>query len=96
MTQPGLKEAYDLYSFNVIPKIGGLVAQDEASYQYLVESIRQFPDQVGRWGMACGVAQGRGMWGGAWTQRLVHGPGGWCIWMAGGACGWDFLGPEQL
>ena len=47
MTQPGLKEAYDLYSFNVIPKIGGLVAKDEASYQYLVESIRQFPNQVG-------------------------------------------------
>lgn len=44
---PLLKQLYDLYSFNVIPKIGGLVAKDEASYQYLVESIRQFPDQVG-------------------------------------------------
>lgn len=44
---PVLKQAYDLYSFSVIPKIGGLVAGDEASYQYLVESIRQFPDQVG-------------------------------------------------
>lgn len=44
---PLLKQVYDLYSFNIIPKIGGLVAQDEASYQYLVESIRQFPDQVG-------------------------------------------------
>jgi SAM-dependent methyltransferase len=43
---PVLKQAYDLYSFSVIPKIGGLVAGDEASYQYLVESIRQFPDQV--------------------------------------------------
>ncbi len=38
-----IKKFYDLYSFNVIPKIGGLVANDEASYQYLVESIRKFP-----------------------------------------------------
>eukprot|EP00882_Tetradesmus_deserticola_P007198 GHRQ01007579.1.p3 GENE.GHRQ01007579.1~~GHRQ01007579.1.p3 ORF type:complete len:125 (+),score=32.65 GHRQ01007579.1:367-741(+) len=43
---PLLRQLYDAYSFNVIPKIGGLVAHDEASYQYLVESIRQFPDQV--------------------------------------------------
>ncbi|KAI8909037.1 UbiE/COQ5 methyltransferase [Gorgonomyces haynaldii] len=42
---PLLKNAYDLYSFNVIPKLGGVVANDEASYQYLVESIRQFPKQ---------------------------------------------------
>ncbi|PNH11322.1 2-methoxy-6-polyprenyl-1,4-benzoquinol methylase, mitochondrial [Tetrabaena socialis] len=45
VTQPGLRELYDLYSFAVIPRIGGLVANDAASYQYLVESIRQFPDQ---------------------------------------------------
>jgi len=38
-----IKKFYDLYSFNVIPKIGGIVANDEASYQYLVESIRKFP-----------------------------------------------------
>ena len=38
-----IKKFYDLYSFNVIPKIGGVVANDEASYQYLVESIRKFP-----------------------------------------------------
>ena len=42
---PVLEKAYDLYSFNVIPKIGKLVANDEASYQYLVESIRKHPDQ---------------------------------------------------
>ncbi|KAK9813099.1 hypothetical protein WJX72_009000 [[Myrmecia] bisecta] len=42
---PGLRELYDLYSMNVIPKIGRVVANDEASYQYLVESIRRFPDQ---------------------------------------------------
>jgi demethylmenaquinone methyltransferase/2-methoxy-6-polyprenyl-1,4-benzoquinol methylase len=43
---PLLAKAYDLYSFNVIPKIGGLVANDSASYQYLVESIRMHPDQA--------------------------------------------------
>jgi len=42
---PALGKAYDAYSFNVIPKIGKMVAGDEASYQYLVESIRKHPDQ---------------------------------------------------
>jgi demethylmenaquinone methyltransferase/2-methoxy-6-polyprenyl-1,4-benzoquinol methylase len=36
---------YDRYSFNVIPALGQLVANDRDSYQYLVESIRKFPDQ---------------------------------------------------
>ncbi len=40
-----LQKAYDLYSFNVIPVMGQVVAQDRDSYQYLVESIRRFPDQ---------------------------------------------------
>lgn len=40
-----LQKAYDSYSFNVIPRIGELVVKDRASYQYLVESIRRFPDQ---------------------------------------------------
>jgi ubiquinone/menaquinone biosynthesis methyltransferase len=40
-----LAKLYDLYSFNLIPKIGKIVAKDEASYQYLVESIRKFPNQ---------------------------------------------------
>ena len=40
-----LRRAYDAYSFAVIPAIGELVAKDRASYQYLVESIRRFPDQ---------------------------------------------------
>ncbi len=40
-----LRAFYDSYSFNVIPRIGQVVAQDRDSYQYLVESIRQFPDQ---------------------------------------------------
>ena len=40
-----MEKAYDAYSFNVIPRIGQAVAGDRASYQYLVESIRRFPDQ---------------------------------------------------
>jgi demethylmenaquinone methyltransferase/2-methoxy-6-polyprenyl-1,4-benzoquinol methylase len=42
---PLLKPLYDLYSFRVLPLLGKLVAKDEASYRYLAESIRQFPDQ---------------------------------------------------
>ena len=38
-------KAYDAYSFKVIPQVGEWVAKDRASYQYLVESIRRFPDQ---------------------------------------------------
>lgn len=41
----GMQKLYDLYSFNVIPRMGQLIAGDRDSYQYLVESIRQFPDQ---------------------------------------------------
>jgi demethylmenaquinone methyltransferase/2-methoxy-6-polyprenyl-1,4-benzoquinol methylase len=40
-----LGKAYDAYSFKVIPAIGAAVAKDRESYQYLVESIRRFPDQ---------------------------------------------------
>ncbi len=40
-----MQKAYDLYSFNVIPKMGQAIAGDADSYQYLVESIRKFPDQ---------------------------------------------------
>jgi demethylmenaquinone methyltransferase / 2-methoxy-6-polyprenyl-1,4-benzoquinol methylase len=40
-----MQKAYDIYSFNVIPAMGQVVAGDRASYQYLVESIRKFPDQ---------------------------------------------------
>lgn len=42
---PALQKLYDLYSFNVIPQIGKMVAGDGESYRYLVESIRKFPDQ---------------------------------------------------
>jgi demethylmenaquinone methyltransferase/2-methoxy-6-polyprenyl-1,4-benzoquinol methylase len=44
-TAPGLKPIYDAYSFNVLPWLGKVIAQDEASYRYLAESIRRFPDQ---------------------------------------------------
>jgi|SRR5699024_1658963 len=42
---PGLSKLYDLYSFAVLPRLGRVVADDEASYQYLAESIRMHPDQ---------------------------------------------------
>lgn len=45
MPVPALQWAYDRYSFNVIPAMGQAVAGDRDSYQYLVESIRRFPDQ---------------------------------------------------
>jgi len=40
-----LKKFYDFYSFNIMPKLGGIIANDEESYQYLAESIRKHPDQ---------------------------------------------------
>jgi demethylmenaquinone methyltransferase/2-methoxy-6-polyprenyl-1,4-benzoquinol methylase len=40
-----MQKVYDAYSFNVIPVMGQIVAKDRDSYQYLVESIRKFPDQ---------------------------------------------------
>lgn len=45
LPNPALQWAYDRYSFNVIPVMGQIVARDRDSYQYLVESIRKFPDQ---------------------------------------------------
>jgi len=42
---PFLKKLYDLYSFKLIPLLGKIVAGDEKSYRYLVESIRMHPDQ---------------------------------------------------
>ena len=43
--QPGLQWLYDRYSFNIIPPLGQMIANDRDSYQYLVESIRKFPRQ---------------------------------------------------
>jgi demethylmenaquinone methyltransferase/2-methoxy-6-polyprenyl-1,4-benzoquinol methylase len=45
LPNPLMQKAYDLYSFNVIPRMGQMIANDRDSYQYLVESIRNFPDQ---------------------------------------------------
>ncbi len=45
LPNPALQWAYDRYSFNVIPLMGQIIVGDRASYQYLVESIRKFPDQ---------------------------------------------------
>jgi demethylmenaquinone methyltransferase/2-methoxy-6-polyprenyl-1,4-benzoquinol methylase len=43
--RPEIKAAYDAYSFSVLPRLGAIVAGDEASYRYLAESIRMHPDQ---------------------------------------------------
>jgi demethylmenaquinone methyltransferase/2-methoxy-6-polyprenyl-1,4-benzoquinol methylase len=40
---PGFKEAYDLYSHKLVPRIGAAIAGDADSYRYLIESIRRFP-----------------------------------------------------
>jgi len=42
---PALRPLYEAYSFRVLPLLGKLVADDEASYRYLAESIRMHPDQ---------------------------------------------------
>ncbi len=42
---PMLSSVYDFYSFNILPKLGELIAGDGDSYQYLAESIRMHPDQ---------------------------------------------------
>lgn len=41
---PGFAQIYDAYSHRLVPKIGRALARDEASYRYLIESIRRFPD----------------------------------------------------
>jgi len=40
---PGFKDVYDAYSHRLVPKLGKLLAGDEESYRYLIESIRRFP-----------------------------------------------------
>jgi demethylmenaquinone methyltransferase/2-methoxy-6-polyprenyl-1,4-benzoquinol methylase len=73
-----LARAYDAYSFAVIPRIGGLVAKDRESYQYLVESIRRFPDQK----TFAGMIEQAGFANAGWTNftggvaALHH---GWAI-----------------
>jgi demethylmenaquinone methyltransferase / 2-methoxy-6-polyprenyl-1,4-benzoquinol methylase len=43
---PGFAEVYDTYSHKMVPKLGRLLANDEDSYRYLIESIRRFPDMA--------------------------------------------------
>lgn len=61
LPNPMMQKAYDLYSFNVIPRMGQVIANDRESYQYLVESIRNFPDQETFLGMvrAAGFEQAK-------------------------------------
>lgn len=40
---PGFSEIYDAYSHKLVPKLGQMIAGDEDSYRYLIESIRRFP-----------------------------------------------------
>ncbi|WP_374336368.1 bifunctional demethylmenaquinone methyltransferase/2-methoxy-6-polyprenyl-1,4-benzoquinol methylase UbiE [Methyloversatilis sp.] len=54
-----LEKAYDLYSFKVLPWLGKRVANDEASYRYLAESIRMHPDQETLAGMMRAAGLGR-------------------------------------
>ncbi|MEM6711649.1 MAG: bifunctional demethylmenaquinone methyltransferase/2-methoxy-6-polyprenyl-1,4-benzoquinol methylase UbiE [Pseudomonadota bacterium] len=42
---PGFDAIYDAYSYNVIPRLGQMIGGDAESYQYLVESIREFPNK---------------------------------------------------
>ena len=58
---PGLKPLYDAYSFNVLPWLGQVIANDAASYRYLAESIRMHPNQetLLRLLQAAGFAQAR-------------------------------------
>lgn len=56
---PLLDRAYDTYSFSVLPWLGRVVARDEASYRYLAESIRRFPDQETLKGMMEQAGLGR-------------------------------------
>ena len=43
---PGFAEIYDAYSHKLVPQLGKLLAKDEDSYRYLIESIRRFPDMA--------------------------------------------------
>jgi len=59
---PLLDRAYDLYSFQVLPRLGQVIARDRDSYQYLVESIRRFPDQQSLAARMEAAGLGRSRW----------------------------------
>jgi demethylmenaquinone methyltransferase / 2-methoxy-6-polyprenyl-1,4-benzoquinol methylase len=58
---PGFAEIYDVYSHKLVPRLGKMIAGDEDSYRYLIESIRRFPDMPKFEGMIrdAGFAQTR-------------------------------------
>jgi demethylmenaquinone methyltransferase/2-methoxy-6-polyprenyl-1,4-benzoquinol methylase len=61
-TTEALRALYDAYSFKVIPAVGEMVAKDRDAYQYLVESIRRFPDQAAFAGLMREAGFGRVTW----------------------------------
>ena len=73
-----LRSAYDLYSFKAIPAIGQVVARDRESYQYLVESIRRFPDQPTLAGMLGEAGFGQTGWTN-FTGGVVALHHGWAV-----------------
>lgn len=56
---PALEKLYDVYSFNVLPWLGQMVAGDRSAYRYLAESIRRFPDQSALATLMAGVGLAR-------------------------------------
>ena len=59
LTPTALRPLYDAYSFQLIPRIGARIAGDADAYQYLVESIRRFPDQTALAKLMAGAGFGR-------------------------------------
>lgn len=52
---PGFSDIYEVYSHKIVPKLGKMIADDEDSYRYLIESIRRFPDMERFRGMIAGA-----------------------------------------
>jgi demethylmenaquinone methyltransferase / 2-methoxy-6-polyprenyl-1,4-benzoquinol methylase len=59
LSAAALRPLYDAYSFQLIPRIGSRIAGDAEAYQYLVESIRRFPDQKTLATLMAGAGFGR-------------------------------------
>ena len=70
MEQQHLQKAYDLYSFSVLPFLGKYIAKDESAYQYLAESIRNFPNRQDL-GKELGEVGFEKVKGTAWSQGIV-------------------------
>ncbi len=70
MEQQHLQKLYDLYSFSVLPFLGKHIAKDESAYQYLAESIRNFPNREDLAKELSGVGFEK-VKGTAWSQGIV-------------------------